>query len=100
MPNYDFSCTSCGTSLTENVRYEERDAPRHCGDCGGSLTRQFPAPAVMSAAIPDHIGRKSDSEYQAMKDVARLQREAAGLHHGKRDEVMKEIKKLRRVVKK
>lgn len=90
--NYD--CSSCEyQDIDRIVQRAEQDAQK-CPECGASLIRQLGAPAVMGVALPD--GTYRGTQYQKMKEAAKLEKQAANLPVEKRSDIKAEIRKLRR----
>jgi putative FmdB family regulatory protein len=93
MPTYDWNCDECGHCWEFFVHYDKRDENYTCPECGGvNTTRQFPAPMIMTAALPDGVKRKG---WDRMKEAAKLTREkAVTKSDSSRKEIANEIRKL------
>lgn len=101
MPTYTYTCSTCSHAEDINLSYDSRDEARTCSSCSSpDVVREFPAPAVMGTAIPDHVGRKSDSTYQKLKEASKLEVAAAGMPREKRGDINKAIRNLKRADKK
>ena len=58
MPNYDFSCESCGHQYEENVPSAERDNPRSCPSCSKKkVKRGVSAVKVSYSGFKDNVTR-------------------------------------------
>ena len=91
MPNYEWSCEQCGNHWEAVVRYEDRDSPQACSECGSVGARHFPSPTVLKASYPDGHRRKGWAD---MKEIARLKVEAAGARKEAKKDIVSEIRKL------
>jgi putative FmdB family regulatory protein len=90
MPNYDFDCETCNTTIILNVKFEDRDQPNNCPDCGAFLRRQFPAPMVTRASYPDGVTNR----FKDFKEASKLNKEAAVSKDSTKKEIQKEIRKM------
>ena len=57
MPRYDFWCETCGQKVEITLSIAERNDPRVCSKCRGSLARQMslPRPAIIQATGTDKV---------------------------------------------
>lgn len=70
MPNYDFSCDSCGHEFTENVPIDKRDNPRPCPECGKTNTKRgVSAVKVSYSGFKDNITRAGSGWNDVLKKV-------------------------------
>lgn len=89
----DYMCGSCEYEDTDRVVRRDEQDNQVCPECGEKLVRQLGAPAVMGVALPD--GTYRGTQYQKMKEAAKLEKQAANLPVEKRGELKAEIRKLR-----
>jgi hypothetical protein len=89
----NYSCSECSYYDVDRVVRRDEQDNQLCPECGAALSRELGAPAVMGVALPD--GTYRGVEYQKMKEAAKLEKQAANLPVEKRQDLKKEIRKLR-----
>ncbi len=72
MPNYSYKCQTCEHSFDNIVKYDDRDLPQPCEECGAESKRQMVMPTVMKAAYPDGHKRPGFSDLKSLAKLSEL----------------------------
>ena len=91
MPNYDYSCISCGEEFIKVMPYEERDSEKiKCSFCGSTGVKRIYSnfPGLTKASYLDGTKRFSGLKTEAKLRAAREQTRPGSKEH---TEISKEI---------
>jgi putative FmdB family regulatory protein len=101
MPTYDYLCDNCKHVSVEHRKYEERDEPLPCPECGKEANRAFLNIGIRTAKLSKTFisGTRPKSEgFDTFKKVAKL--EQAHADSGNKEEkkqIRKEITERKKV---
>jgi putative FmdB family regulatory protein len=51
MPLYEYSCPSCGSTFDALRKFDEREQPVACVQCGADAQRLFSRPAILGGGL-------------------------------------------------